>query len=243
LRKDRYIKHFTKHLPFLHNLAMKSGLNYYEADEVVSKCSMNILTNKKYSAVETRKLKTFLRVALRFEVQHYKRSELQRDNTCSRLPEVDEWWMEHTVKVPHVAVLELVEERECPFCFQANLNEYGACHMCHTILPSHIRIQKSNIGYSEESLSVEFDFNTTLDVAKAVARLTPFEQRVVKAVGLGNESLESFALDINVSKTSLVRTWVEAKVKLQWYLREYAPKRVSKKDKSAFREALQSIEK
>ena len=136
-----------------------------------------------------------------------------------------------------------VEKRECPFCFKAKLNQYGACALCHTILSSPARVQKKSYSISKESLAVEFDFNTSLDVQKAVARLTPYEQRVVKAVGLGNDSLESFALDNQVSKTSLVRTWVIAKAKLQEYLDEYTPKGLSKRGTKAFQRALQHIEK
>ena len=115
--------------------------------------------------------------------------------------------------------------------------------MCHTIIPANMRKQKTGYTLTQESLSVEFDFNTPLDVHNAVAKLTPFEQKVVKAGGLGNESLESFALDNHVSKSSLVRTWVIAKAKLQRYLREYAPHRLSKQPAQAFQEALQAFDK
>ena len=115
--------------------------------------------------------------------------------------------------------------------------------MCHTIIPSHLRLQQKAVVVTEESLAVEFDFNKKIDVYNAIQKLNILEQKVVRAVGLGNESLEDFAFDNHLSKSSLVRIWVVAKAKLQETLREYAPEHLSKRGPNAFSKVMQSIEK
>lgn len=241
MRKDRYAEQFAEHMPGLRKIAMHAGLDGDEADEVLSKCSENLLNNKRYTTIKQSGLKGFLRTAVRFEVQHYKQSELSRRKLTARLPDLDEGQDEKkTVEVIHTVNID-VQEIECPFCFKANLNEYGACAMCHTIIPSHIRLQRHVLVTTKESLAVEFDFNTKIDVHKAIARLNPLEQKVVIACGLGNESLESFALDSEVSKSYLVRIWGTAKTKLQDYLHEYADDNISKRGANAFRKALKGI--
>lgn len=243
MRRDRYVQQFAEHIPRLRKLAMQTGLNYDAANEVIGKCAERLLSQKKYVNITPRKLKSFLRTHLNFSIQHYKRDMGVQMETTARIPEPDERETEqnHTY-VTHSCNLPPIEEQECPFCFQANLNQYGACAMCHTILPSERRLQRKVYSVSKESLTVEFDFNTSLDVQKAVARLTPYEQRLVRAIGLGNDSLESFAFDNQVSKTSLVRTWVLAKTKLQDYLKEYSPKTKHRSPES-FRKAIYACPK
>lgn len=244
MRRERYVKAYAEHLPYLRKIAMARGLDYDEANEVVGKCAEQLLKTKKYTSIQPSTLKAFLRTNIRFRIQDFKKAELIRSQAMARLPDVEEWWIDQsTVQVAHVHDLPPIEERECPFCFKANLNEYGACAMCHTIVPSHIRLQRAGVVYSKESLAVEFDFNTPLDVHNAIAKLSPLEQKVVMVVGLGNESLESFAFDNEVSKSSLVRIWVNAKEKLQVSLREYAPNHLSHRGTNAFRRALQRVEK
>jgi len=244
MRRDRFIEQFAEHLPYLRGIIQQTGLDHDNTNDVLSKCSESLLDNKSYFKVTPNKLKAFLRTAARFNARSYKKIEGMQKQVIARLtdPESTPRTVDRVFISTKVDIAP-VQERECPFCFQANLNEYGACAMCHTIVPSHIRTQRNTIVMTEESLACQFDFDMPIDVQKAVARLTPFEQRVIKAVGLGNESLESFADDINVSKSSLVRTWVEAKVKLQDYLHEYGPQRLSKRGERAFRVALQRIEK
>lgn len=243
MRKDRFIKAFAQYLPMLRPVALHHGVDYDTASEIVAKCFERMLKTKKYKIIEPEKLKSFLSNRIRREVQMHLRSEATLKMDCARLPDLD---ATHTadskIHIANQIALEPITETECPFCFHANLNEHGACHMCHTIVPSHRRVQRDVVFMTEESLAVEFDFNTKIDVQNAIARLTPFEQRVVRAVGLGNESLESFALDLAVNKTYLVRTWLKAKAKLQGYLIEYAPNRLSKRGESAFRKAVQSVE-
>lgn len=223
MRKDRFVEQFKTHLPYLRNIAMKAGLDYDDANEAVGQCVTGLFNSKKYCIIEPAKLKAFLYARIRFTVQHYKRDEVNHKVECARLADPEfTYTADSKVNMSTVVALEPIVEVECPFCFHANLNEYGACHMCHTIVPSHIRVHRNTIVMTEESLAVEFDFNTKIDVEKAIARLTPFEQKVIRACGLGNESLESFALDTAFSKTTIVRVWLEAKAKLQESLSEYA---------------------
>lgn len=242
MRKDRFFEAFAEHLPYLRNVARKSGLNYDEADEVIAKCSERMLKIKKYLDIAPDKLKTFLHARIRFGVQHYKRDEAQRKIDCARLadPELN-YLAESEVTIRH-AVIE-PPDVECPFCFSANLNEYGACAMCHTIVPSHRMLHREVIAFTQESLAVEFDFNQKIDVQNAIAKLTPYEQKLVTAFGLGNESFESFEEMSGHAHSTLARDWVRVKAKLQELLYEYSPEPLSKRGVNAFRKAVQSIEK
>ena len=114
--------------------------------------------------------------------------------------------------------------------------------MCQTIVPSYTRIHRNVFTMTKESLAVEFDFNKQIDVHKAIKRLTPFEQKVVKAIGLGEETLESFGELSGKKRMTIWRTWLEAKVKLQEYLDEYNPKNVSTRSPLAFHKAIQHFE-
>jgi hypothetical protein len=244
MRKDRFLEQFAEHLPYLRVIAQKTGLDYDNSCEVVSQCFEAVLSAKRYTSVESSKLKAFLSKAVVFASQHHKRDELRRSIDCARLPDPDVSYMaDSKVEVEHRFTLDAIDETECPFCFQANLNEYGACMLCHTIVPSHRRVQRNVITMTEESLAVAFDFNTKIDVQNAIAKLTPFEQQVVIAIGTGRETLDSFGEISTNGRMSIWRTWVEAKAKLQEYLSEYAPEGLSKRGENAFRKAAQSIEK
>jgi len=72
------------------------------------------------------------------------------------------------------------------------------------------------------ALSMEFNFNKQLDIAKAVSQLTPKEQLVVNAIGLGNETLASLSEFSLYERQNLWRTWATAKDKLRALLNEYA---------------------
>jgi DNA-directed RNA polymerase specialized sigma24 family protein len=243
MRKDRFLEAYAEYLLYLHKIAAKAGLDYDEASEVVSKCSESLLETKKYVAITPNKLKAFLHVAIRYAIQNYKRGEAMDNVNCARLPDPELTRLADSQVLITSVVPIIEEETECPFCFKALLNEYGACALCHTILPSSRRRHRTVVQMKLESLSVEFDFNTKIDVQKAIARLTPFEQRVVFAVGLGNETVDSFGDISDSHRMRIWRTWAEAKVKLQEYLKEYAPKKLSKRGEGAFRKALQGIEK
>jgi hypothetical protein len=221
MRRDRYLENFERHILMLQKLAMASGISYDDAREVVSQCIEELLFKKKYVSVRPSKLKGFLRAHLRFRLKDYAKEQIAKTCKETRLPDLEDKTVpQHIVSVLHEIEVEPVVQ-ECPFCFRNDLNEYGACSLCHTIVPSHVLLQRKYIAITEESLACEFDFHTALDIQKAVSQLTLFEQRVVNAVILGNETLESFAFDSAYSRQSLTRVWAVAKQKLQVYLAEY----------------------
>lgn len=243
MRRDRYLEQFTLFLPYLRNVAMKLGLDYDEASEVIGICAEEMLSNKLYVERTPHKLKAFLRQHIRFAAKDFiKRKETRRIQE-PRLLDSEQPGFDSTVAVANVVLCDLVSERECPFCFHLTLNEYGACYMCHTIVPSHIRTQHNTITLSEESLAVVFDFNTRLDIQNAIAQLEPFEQRVVIAIGLGNETLDSFSDIYPQQRMRIWRTWIEAKGKLQELLQEYSSKRLSKRSQSDFYDTVKSLYK
>lgn len=243
MRRDRYLEQFTLLLPYLRNVAMKLGLDYDEASEVIGICSEKMLSNKLYVERTPQKLKAFLRQHIRFASQDFIKSKEQRRRQEPRLLDSEQSGYDSTVPVTNVTSCVSLVDRECPFCFHLTLNEYGACYMCHTIVPSHIRTQHNTITMSEESLAVVFDFNTRLDIKNAIAQLDPFEQRVVLAIGLGNETLDSFCGIYPQQRMRIWRTWVEAKGKLQILLQEYSTKRLSKRSEYDFYDTVKSLYK
>lgn len=246
MRKDRYLAQFPQYLPYLRRVIVQQGLDYDDTNEVLGNFTAGMLSSKQYSSIEPQKLKAFLRTRIWYDAREFMRNKVKDKQFVTRLRAQDETDFDSSVTIRSEVVSEVeeeVEEKECPFCFQANLNQHGACAMCHTIIPSHYRAHRNVIMMTEESLAVEFDFNTKFDVEKAIARLTPYEQRIVRAIGMGNETLESFSELSARHFTTIGRDWVKAKAKLQEYLSEYAPQGVSKRGKSAFQRAVQSLEK
>ncbi len=237
MRKSRFVLQYPKHMQAMRQVARWPNLDYDDGEEIVATCIDHMLKKRTYLKVKPTMLRGFLRSRIRYERMDFLKAKLDEALRVSRLPEEEFDASSVPVVMQHEEVIIL----ECPFCFKANLNEYGACAMCHTIVPSHYRTQRNTISMSEESLAVEFDFNTKVDVAKAIAQLTQYEQEVVKAIGLGNETLETFADLNNVNRQKLWRTWVNAKYKLQMLLDEYNPRGVAEKSKIAIIRTLQAV--
>jgi hypothetical protein len=208
-------------------------LDYDEAEEEISRVINRILKHRTYKQIHVSKLKAFLGKAIYLQVTSVVLNQQHRTQTVTRLPEDSD--------LPYVFIETRYEEPvlvECPFCFRANLNQYGACAMCGTIVPSHYRTPQNTIRMDHESLAVEFDFNRQIDVARAIARLEPKEQMVVRLVGLGHETLDSVAELQPYTRDQLHTTWLKAKQKLQRYLHEYDERALSKKTPSEFSHAL-----
>ena len=232
MRRDRFLEQYPKHLAAMRKTAQKQ-LEYDDAEEEISRVINRVLKRRTYKQVHVSKLKAFLVKAIYLRVTSVIINQQTRNQTVARLPEDSD--------LSYVFIESNHEESalvECPFCFKANLNEYGACAMCGTIVPSHYRTPQNTIKMDQESLAVEFDFNRQIDVAKAVARLEPKEQIVVRLVGLGNETLDSIAELSPYTRDQLHNAWLKAKQKLQTYLHEYDDRPLSKRSQTAFYTAL-----
>lgn len=118
------------------------------------------------------------------------------------------------------------EGKECPFCHNNPLNQFGACTECHTILPHHVR-RPQELWSKLEDLSVEFQYEKKADVKKAISQLTPLQQKIVTHVITGNETLAEFAQDSGYSHQTIWREWRKAKLTLTSLLADYADRRVS----------------
>lgn len=236
MRRDRFLKLHTEYASMLHKKA-RQWLDYDDACEVVAQMLRRIIENKVYKRVSIARLEGFLVKNLRFNIREFMKANGDKHVSLDHVK--DAMSESSTVTVGYPVDLPLVE---CPFCFKANLNQYGACLMCHTIVPAHMSLHRRQMYLEELSLAISFDFNTPIDVGRAIEQLTPREQLVVKAIGLGNESLESLAALSGTGATSLWRTWLTAKAKLQESLKEYADKPLSKRGEKAFSHALQVID-
>jgi RNA polymerase sigma factor (sigma-70 family) len=234
MKRYKFIEQYPPHLKKLRRYAEKILGSYDDADEVVASCITEFLEKKTYQRIEGN-LSGFLSKAIRLRCHTEKLKQMRRESTVARLPDFD------YDDGQAVSIRTLVKEEllvECPFCFKANLNEYGACAMCGTIVPSHYRTQSNVIRMDEESLSMDIDFNKQIDVAKALARLEPKEQMIIKATILGNETFETVSVLTGYDRMNLWRTWVTAKRKLQGYLSEYAPRTLGKRGPEALKRAV-----
>lgn len=233
MRRYEYDELAPKHLGAMRRSLRSSGLDHDEINDIVSKAIVDFRAKKKFKKCTAAKLKMWLCQATRWGASAYKRKSANRAKYMTRLPEdvADFDFL-------HVPVTDMMPVTECPFCFSGNLNEYGACKLCHTILPRDISGLKRRVSLAACSLAVTYEYEKQADVAKALARLTPLEQRVVKACIMGNETLEGWAEIEGVSKTSMWRVWAEAKEKLQGYLGDYVRSKARQKPLSTMRRAL-----
>lgn len=234
MRKYRFLEQYPRHMDAMRKIARKT-LDYDEADEAISRAIKKILRRRSYRKIQPGKLRSFLCTAALQSRMDQNATIETREKFVSRFPDDND-----------VATLETeieYEEKiiECPFCFQVNLTFTiygdGVCNMCNTIVPSHYRTPRNTIRIDQ--LAVEFDFNKQIDVAKAVNQLSPKEQMVVRAIGLGNDSLESLEQFSGYERNDLWRTWGKAKAKLQELLSVYGENHRGKKHPDAFRRALE----
>ena len=118
-------------------------------------------------------------------------------------------------------------ETDCPFCHISKLDERGGCSQCHTILPRRFH-RPVEVWSKVEDLSVEFQYEKQADVRKAIAKLHPLQQKIVKHVIQGNESLAEFAESIGHEGTKIWREWKKAKTLLTIMLADYSVTKLSK---------------
>ena len=243
MRKDRFMEYYGNHAPYLRTVLTKRGVDYDDAGDILSECLERLVRKKVYKRIKAKALKGFLRSAIVWSRGHYdEKIEARRAMTPSITETIEK--QSNTLKIQQRVAIpdEIITEVECPFCFKNNLNEYGACNMCHTILPTHKRTRRNVIVMDEISLAVRFDFAKQIDIQNAIKKLTPAEQRVVIAVGLGNETLDSFTEISEYTRPTIYRTWLTAKAKLQVLLREYNTGKVVQRGEKATRAAFQHVD-
>jgi hypothetical protein len=223
MRKDRFIKLLGSYLPRVRKSI--KGLDYDERNEVTSQAVESMLRNKLYATVQDKSMKAFVRRAIQFQRQKFLRSEQQRKQVFKRMPEEQD--------TDFLLIQEDRPEEEitrCPFCFDHDLNQYGACANCHTILPSHLCVHKKDTGFELLPLSVDLHYDRQTDVRNAFNLLLPHEQAVVKAIIVGNENFGTLSSIAELGDTpwDIRKIWLQAKAKLQARLSDYARKTVQK---------------
>ena len=233
MRRNRYLEKCAAYIPAMQRVAGKRGLDSDAVDDVVSRVLDDVQRLKCYNKFSADSLRLNLMQRTRWAAQTYKRNELNRSKYVARMPEGDD-----ALKIVNIRTVET--NNDCPFCFEHKLNQYGACMHCHTIIPRELRGTKRILSLEEVSVEVDYEYHKQADVRKAVASLSPLEQRVIIACIMGNESLESFAALENTNKSALWRVWVTAKEKLRIALKAYADhgKRCAKHDLGQFQRAL-----
>lgn len=243
MRQDRFALLLEKYRPvFIHRYEKKLG--YDDASEVVGKLFSRMIRQRSYADIKTGEALKFLNKQGWWACRQFLNDKAQRPRQVITVNENEDMaFIRH--RLPDAQQRpDSLEGQPCPFCFVGSLSMYGACPLCHTILPTdHVSRRKVYTRLTKVSLAIDFDYDTPRDVAKALAQLTPVEQAVVKHFGMGNESLESLAEITRLNRMKLCRIWAGAKVKLQSYLLDYAHKTPVTGRKKSFRKALQMIEK
>jgi DNA-directed RNA polymerase specialized sigma24 family protein len=196
------------------------------ANDVVHVTLCRMLANKSYTKIESsavdKRTYSYMKKAVLWEfVSQMKRKTLEMKVTCS-MPEDEEY--------PVTSFMEDEDQQTttCPYCSQAELNQYGACSLCHTILGAG-QTMRHRTRLTEIGLSYEPDLEQNTDVHTAIAKLSTLEQKLVKHIISGNSTLDDLAQLSDASRASLWRVWAEAKVKLQIDLAEYGKVRQASK--------------
>jgi len=248
MKRERFLRALDKHIGMFRSFSVRygrtRGIEYDLTQEALSLCMHTILHRKKYRLIKPYSFISFIKSAIRYKIRSHKRDADERNKTVVRLLDSDlDKDFDSVVLVTRFMNEDYKPvEKSCPFCHSAILNMYGACKLCHTIIPSVFHRKKQPIAFTKESLECEFDFNKAIDVHHAVSQLTLFEQKIVRAVGLGNETLDSFIELHGGNTTALWRTWVKIKEKLQTLLDEYSDGYLSKQGPKAFTRAMQTYE-
>lgn len=238
MRQDRFIRYTERYRSNIVN-RLSEKIGYDVACELFSATILNILDSKKFIKIKTGKVRAYLHRAMRYRFNGYLHKQTHKQATVVRLPDTD-MLGDDSDSLWYVSGYDETVAIECPFCHNGELNMYGACGLCYTILPTSRIIRRSDgVRMEHASLAVEFDYDKMLDVHKAIQQLDPLEQIVVKAIGMGHESLESLSALTHVHPKSLWKKWWKAKVKLQKLLRQYAQKPVSTHTPKQFTHALQ----
>lgn len=233
LTHDDFERLLPQHFAAMRQAALRFVHDYDDAQDAVSEATERFRRLKVYAKGNASALRGRLVQYARWAALNYKAKARGRSKHMSRIPEDTH----EALRVP-TPVIE--ETTECPFCHKGDLNEYGACGLCHTIVPREIHMKRNGVVMQHMDLAVDFEYEKKADVAKALAKLTPLEQAVTRLVIMGNETLGSCAELLSTNPTNLCRVWATAKQKLQAHLLEYAEVRVVQKPARALKSALSS---
>ena len=119
------------------------------------------------------------------------------------------------------------DPQECPFCHTPDaLNMYGACGICHTILPSEDSRARAasrivSPRFKVDDLSYTPHYELSLDVQRALDSLEPDERAVIQACIIGNETYQTLSAQVHVNRMKLWRCFLSAREKLEKSLKEY----------------------
>lgn len=232
MRRDRFVAVLYSCIPAMRRCIRKHRLDPDTVSDLVSDTITDTLAKKKYAQIKT-DCKAFLCRQTAYNAQEYKRQLTQRGkNMLHLVDDVSELerFYEDTDDTEDT-------EKTCPFCHVALLNQYGACAHCHTILANRIRRGKE-LWRELEDLSVDFQYEKKSDVRKAVDRLPPLQQKIVRAIIMGNETVGEFVSESGYSAATIWREWRKAKLELTSYLADYSVHRLSTHTKMDLQAAL-----
>lgn len=224
MRKATFLKAVAKYSHKVVKGLCAGRIDVETANDAMQDAVVSLIDKKKYLALPyeaiDNRVYTYLKIAAKFQVMRFlKRLELENSflvsvtnlNTNTEMPKDD-----YRPKVK--------EATECPFCHTGELNMYKACGDCGTIIGQGKRVSRVHESVDDEELFEWPNLDMQIDVRKALAKLSPFEQRLVNAVIHGTETVDGIANVTGGSERQLWRVYAAAKRKLQESLLEYARK-------------------
>lgn len=231
MRKDRFERIIGSLIPSMRRSVRRNRVSTDLVNDAVSEVIAECFEKNLYLKFNAAKVKGVLCRRTQWKLFEIRKREERRAKHVLRLPE--EEFNNVEAQVTHED-----EITTCPFCHQGDLNMYGACVKCHTVLPSNLLGKRTVLSLEEVDLSVSFDYEKESDVKKALATLTDRERQIVQHFVLGHETLEGLAEMLGGSATSLWRQWLVARSKLQTALADYATLGLSEKRIKPFQAAL-----
>lgn len=221
MRRYQFAQTLAEHIPAMRVAIRKHRFDHDTVSDLVQEVIAKALTDKQYQ--QTSNPRALLCKAMLYAAQHYKRELSQRGKYMMHIVDSEDL----TRTYEDSESLETDEAKECPFCFAGPLNQYGACALCHTVLPDPARCPRQT-WEEVYLLKQEVEYEKQTDVRRAIAQLTPLQQKLVKHVIQGNETLAEFAITEGVGTTAIWRELRKAQHELQAYLADYSVRRLVK---------------
>lgn len=221
MKRENFIKAAEKYYDKVVTMLVRRDIDRDVAQDAVQDAFETMLRNKVYDklnfeAIDNRVF-SYLKRAARSEVAMAKRREnidngifvsVENETEKERDEKVDDREREKP-------------DLECPFCHVGILNQFKACATCRTILGQGKTVRE-HMTVDEADLASLPDLDKEIDVENAIQALEPLEQKVIRAIVNGTDTLDGLADAHGMSRDNLWRTYVRAKKKLQVALLEYS---------------------
>ena len=229
MRRMTYIKAVLQYYKPVLKALRRGGRSKDTAEDALQESVTSVLANQSYARIETDRVDGYMFRYIRNGARNSMRNKMREVNREKEqfTPYVSS--EEFTMKMQSLTGTFHYVERdsfrdpaECPFCHTENaLNQFGACGICHTIMPQG-KTEHDAFRLEDVEPISEGDLDCHVDIQRALEQLAPTERKVIEAVILNRETLEELAAQADISPASMCRVYAKAKAKLEDVLLEYA---------------------